>query len=305
MSARRLRIDVQFERRGRRVIEPPSFTIHDPLRLVTRTVRDRGDDAELLVLPRIEPVVTPGGSGGAGGGQPGRRPERRRRAARRGRGIGRRAGPGRAAPLPHRHARLAHPLARGGAQRRDAGAAPDRRVRLGSAGGAGRQRARRPRRRWTPPCAPPPRCRVHRPPWWAGAAAARRPPADGAARRPGGLARPSTPAWPWSARPTQRPPLARARRSGAVIWVSARPDPPRDLARATAGAGWLVTPLAGQAGDAEFEVAGCGGAPGHAQGAGRLGGGRVSAAPGRHDAAASWRCSPRWAPSPRCTGPRW
>ncbi len=41
MSARRLRIDVQFERRGRRVIEPPSFTIHDPLRLVTRTVRDR------------------------------------------------------------------------------------------------------------------------------------------------------------------------------------------------------------------------------------------------------------------------
>ncbi len=35
MSARRLRIDVQFERRGRRMIEPPSFTIHDPLRLVT------------------------------------------------------------------------------------------------------------------------------------------------------------------------------------------------------------------------------------------------------------------------------
>ena len=85
MSARRLRIDVQFERRGRRVIEPPSFTIHDPLRLVTRTVRDRGDDAELLVLPRIEPVVAPGGSGGAGGGEPGRRPERGRRAARRAR----------------------------------------------------------------------------------------------------------------------------------------------------------------------------------------------------------------------------
>ena len=173
MSARRLRIDVQFERRGRRVIEPPSFTIHDPLRLVTRTVRDHGDDAELLVLPRIEPVVTPGGSGGAGGGRPGRRPERGRRAARRGGGIGRRAGPGRAASLPHRHPRLAHPLARGGAQRRDAGAAPDRRVRLGAAGGAGRQRPavrggagrRRPRRRLA--------VGVRRPPRWARAAAAR------------------------------------------------------------------------------------------------------------------------------------
>ena len=56
----------------------------------------------------------------------------------------------------------------------------------------------------------------------------------------------------------QRPPLARARRSGAVIWVSARPDPPRDLARTTAGTGWLVTPLTGPGGDVEFEVAGCG-----------------------------------------------
>ena len=58
---------------------------------------------------------------------------------------------------------------------------------------------------------------------------------------------------------SQRPPLARARRSGAVIWVSARPDPPRDLIRATAGAGWLVTPLGHGGGDADFEVAGCGG----------------------------------------------
>jgi hypothetical protein len=47
-----------------------------------------------------------------------------------------------------------------------------------------------------------------------------------------------------------------------VIWVSARPDPPRDLARTTAGAGWLVTPLGGSVlagGEAEFEVAGCAG----------------------------------------------
>ena len=71
MSARRIRIDVRFERRGRRIIEPPSFTIHDPLRLVSRTVRDDGGDAELLVLPRIEPVVAPSGSGGSGSGSPG------------------------------------------------------------------------------------------------------------------------------------------------------------------------------------------------------------------------------------------
>ena len=74
----------------------------------------------------------------------------------------------------------------------------------------------------------------------------------------------------------QRPPLARARRSGAVIWVSARPDPPRDLARATAGAGWLVTPLAGQDGRRRLRGRGLRRPPDHAQGGGGLGGGRVS-----------------------------
>jgi hypothetical protein len=54
-----------------------------------------------------------------------------------------------------------------------------------------------------------------------------------------------------------RPPLARVRRAGAVLWVSARRDPPRDLARATAGVGWVVTPGTSQ--QASFEVAGCSG----------------------------------------------
>jgi len=54
-----------------------------------------------------------------------------------------------------------------------------------------------------------------------------------------------------------RPALARIRRAGAVLWVSARPDPPRDLARATAGVAWLVTP--GVAQEAGFLVGACAG----------------------------------------------
>ena len=57
-----------------------------------------------------------------------------------------------------------------------------------------------------------------------------------------------------------RPPLARARRAGAVFWVSARPDAPRELARAAFGGGWLVSPGAPRGGKAEFTVAGCSGA---------------------------------------------
>jgi hypothetical protein len=69
-----------------------------------------------------------------------------------------------------------------------------------------------------------------------------------------------------------QPPLARARRAGAVIWVSARGEAPRRLARAAAGGGWLVGPATG-AGRAEFTVAGCAGT--------RLGhGGRAIPEPG-------------------------
>jgi hypothetical protein len=57
---------------------------------------------------------------------------------------------------------------------------------------------------------------------------------------------------------TVRPPLNGARRPGAVLWVSARPDAPRDLSRTTAGNGWLITPEGAQAPDASFLVAGCG-----------------------------------------------
>jgi len=64
--SRRLRINVRFSRRGRRVLEPELLVIHDPLRLYSAEVHGAGHD-EVLVLPRVEPVTAPG-SGGAGAG---------------------------------------------------------------------------------------------------------------------------------------------------------------------------------------------------------------------------------------------
>src|SRR3954452_1765916 len=64
--SRRLRINVRFSRRGRRVLEPEVLVIRDPLRLYSREVYGSAHD-EVLVLPRVEPVTAPG-SGGAGEG---------------------------------------------------------------------------------------------------------------------------------------------------------------------------------------------------------------------------------------------
>ncbi|MGH2712600.1 MAG: DUF58 domain-containing protein, partial [Thermoleophilaceae bacterium] len=69
--SRRVRINVRFSRRGRRVLEPGRLVIRDPLRLFSRELADRGGE-EVLVLPRIEPVTAPGGSG-AGAGEKGGR----------------------------------------------------------------------------------------------------------------------------------------------------------------------------------------------------------------------------------------
>ena len=69
--SRRLRINVQFSRRGRRVLAPGRLVIRDPLRLYVRELVGQGGE-EVLILPRVEPVTAPGGSGaGAGdrGGQ--------------------------------------------------------------------------------------------------------------------------------------------------------------------------------------------------------------------------------------------
>ena len=56
-TAGKVRIDVRFARRGRRVLEPGALAIADPLRLAVREIPSVGEPAELLVLPRVEPVV--------------------------------------------------------------------------------------------------------------------------------------------------------------------------------------------------------------------------------------------------------
>lgn len=68
-----VRIRTRFARRGRRRLPPPQVRISDPLGLAGRTVSAAGEVAEVLVLPRIEPVLAPAASGDgvAGiGGQP-------------------------------------------------------------------------------------------------------------------------------------------------------------------------------------------------------------------------------------------
>jgi uncharacterized protein (DUF58 family) len=62
----RLRIDVRFGRRGLRRLEPGVLAIRDPLRLHERRVSG-GGGGEVLVLPRVEPVLAPGGDGADGG----------------------------------------------------------------------------------------------------------------------------------------------------------------------------------------------------------------------------------------------
>ena len=63
----RVRIEARFARRGRRVLSLPRVVVSDPLGLATREVSARPSPLadELLVLPRIEPVVAAPGGGDA------------------------------------------------------------------------------------------------------------------------------------------------------------------------------------------------------------------------------------------------
>lgn len=62
--SRRVRVNVRFQRRGRRIIEPARLVIRDPLSLSVREAVS--DAAEVLVLPRIEPLQVAAASGMAG-----------------------------------------------------------------------------------------------------------------------------------------------------------------------------------------------------------------------------------------------
>ena len=60
-------LEVRLERRGRLQLEPTRLIVGDPLGLHSREVRSPGG-GEVLVLPRVEPVVAAGERGGGAGG---------------------------------------------------------------------------------------------------------------------------------------------------------------------------------------------------------------------------------------------
>ena len=69
----RLRIHARFARRGLRALPPPGVVFGDPLGLARRRVSAVGPGDEVLVLPRVEPVLSPaqaGDAAGAGRGRP-------------------------------------------------------------------------------------------------------------------------------------------------------------------------------------------------------------------------------------------
>lgn len=70
-GGRRLRIRARFGRRGRRMLEPPTVVVRDPLGLAEKTVGFAGAE-EVLVLPRVEPVVPVRGADGDGARRRGR-----------------------------------------------------------------------------------------------------------------------------------------------------------------------------------------------------------------------------------------
>ena len=59
-------ISARVARRGRKVLAPPRIVVSDPLGLATRVVSAE-ESAELLVLPRLQKVVTPPGEGDGSG----------------------------------------------------------------------------------------------------------------------------------------------------------------------------------------------------------------------------------------------
>src|SRR3954470_18933617 len=63
---RRVRVEVRFGRRGRRTIQGARLVVRDPLGLATREIESTAEYPEVLVLPKIEPVVAVEGGGAPG-----------------------------------------------------------------------------------------------------------------------------------------------------------------------------------------------------------------------------------------------
>ncbi|MDO8185178.1 DUF58 domain-containing protein [Conexibacter sp. JD483] len=55
--SRAFTVVARFPRRGRHRIAPPALVLRDPFELVRRAVRERGEDDELLVLPRTSAIA--------------------------------------------------------------------------------------------------------------------------------------------------------------------------------------------------------------------------------------------------------
>jgi len=260
-ASRRVSVDIRFERRGRRVLEPGTLVIRDPLGLAVREVRATANLEELLILPRVEPLLSPGDGGTGADGSSGSPDSGGSRAQLRGRLQGSAAELDLDGLRPYREgtpaSRIHWPVvARSGemVERRltaDADSAPL--VVLDATSPPSEQALDMAVRAAASLCVH----LAHR------GGCSLLLPGD---RRPVPLAS-DLAAWPAlhvrlalvSAAGT-RPPMARTRRAGSVFWVSARPDAPRELARAAFGGGWVVSPASGTAGRAEFTVAGCSGA---------------------------------------------
>jgi uncharacterized protein (DUF58 family) len=61
-----IHIHARFARRGRKVLAPPRIVVSDSFGLASRVV-SAAEAAEVLVLPRVEPVITPTGNGDGSG----------------------------------------------------------------------------------------------------------------------------------------------------------------------------------------------------------------------------------------------
>ena len=59
-------LPISFPRRGRHRLDPATLVVRDPLRMYGRSLKSE-PGGELLVLPRVEPVLAPDGGGGGAG----------------------------------------------------------------------------------------------------------------------------------------------------------------------------------------------------------------------------------------------